>query len=76
MATQHKTVAHAEATETKQQTTPALNEPENPVKSPEVKPLKPPDTGTWQSAFWEIANDLDNTGNHWLGRMFREQSQV
>jgi hypothetical protein len=66
MATQHK--------ETKK-TNPELHEPENLLKAPEVKPLAQPGPGTWQLALWNIADDLDNTGNHWLGHLFREQSQ-
>lgn len=49
---------------------------ENPVEAPEPKAQVPPAPGTWQAAFWNIADDLDATGNHWLGRLFREQSQT
>jgi hypothetical protein len=76
MATEHKTHAHAHTEHPKGGAVVGKPEPSlNPLVAPDTKPLKKPAVDTWQEAFWNIAEDLDNTGNQWLGHIFRAQSQ-
>ena len=52
---------------------PSDHKPQNPVgalvRNPEPKDVVP---GSWQDGFIQIADQMDSTGNHWLGNIFRE----